>query len=72
MPRGKRLGVIAVFHNYNCNDKKDCLKKSNCKEKIPYASLKSMQRRRERSDLVRRNPDLDKVLYRLNNQQFYK
>ena len=49
-----------MFYNYSCDDKINCTR-SYPTEKIPYAVLKSMQQRKERSDAIRRNPDLKKV-----------
>jgi len=61
MSRGKRF-VTARFHSYNeKTDKKDC-STEDCKPKN-YALQKSMQKRKERNDAIRRNPELSRDYY---------
>ena len=62
MSRGKKIGLTSRFHRYGKKEeKKDCLGKDYTSES--YALQNSMQRRKEGSDSIRRNPKLSRKYF---------
>ena len=62
MCRGKRIGITSRFQHYGGKEEKKNRLEGNCTPES-YTLQNSMQRRKEGSDSIRRNPKLSRKYY---------